>query len=106
MTENSGRRTSQVAVLRPAVTARISKETTGGQGAATGLANCCASLGRMVGPIWAGVLFDVNYHYPFASGAAILFAGLLISLRWVSETPKAAARVTADNRLAELPNQV
>lgn len=86
-----------VALLRPAVTALISKQTTGGQGAAMGLANSFSSLGRMVGPVWAGFLFDVNYNYPFVSGAIILFAGFLISLRWLSQEP----RKTTRNRPAE-----
>jgi DHA1 family multidrug resistance protein-like MFS transporter len=80
-----------VALLRPAVTALISKQTTGGQGAAMGLANSTSSLGRMVGPIWAGFLFDLNYNLPFVSGAAILFAGFVVSLRWVKQDPAVTA---------------
>jgi DHA1 family multidrug resistance protein-like MFS transporter len=92
-----------VALLRPAVTALISKQTTGGQGAAMGLANACSSLGRMVGPIWAGFLFDLSYNLPFVSGAAILFAGFLISLRWVKQEPVAAAPTTKTLRVSENP---
>jgi DHA1 family multidrug resistance protein-like MFS transporter len=40
------------------------------------------SLGRVVGPLWAGYAFDLNLNYPYMSGAIILFAGFLISLVW------------------------
>ena len=49
-----------------------------------GLSNSFMSLGRIVGPIWAGVVFDVNFDYPFLSGAVVMFVGFLISLVWVS----------------------
>jgi DHA1 family multidrug resistance protein-like MFS transporter len=66
--------------LRPSIMALTSKETTIGQGAARGLSNSFMSLGRIVGPIWAGFVFDLNFDYPYLSGAAILFMGFLISL--------------------------
>lgn len=56
-----------------------------GQGATMGLSNSFMSLGRIVGPIWAGFIFDVNVNYPYLSGAAIMFIGFLISLVWVSQ---------------------
>ena len=84
-----------VALLRPAVTALISKQTTGGQGAAMGLANSFSSLGRMAGPIWAGFLFDLNYNLPFVSGAVILLAGFVVSLRWVRQEPAVPAPAQA-----------
>ncbi len=71
--------------LRPAVLSLTSKQATIGQGAAMGLSNSAMSLGRIVGPIWAGFIFDVNYDYPYLSGAAILFIGFFLSLLWVSQ---------------------
>jgi DHA1 family multidrug resistance protein-like MFS transporter len=71
-----------------------------GQGMAMGLSNSFMSLGRIAGPIWAGLIFDVNVNYPYLSGAAIMFVGFLISLVWVSqgrkETPNAGLRPAAD----------
>lgn len=72
--------------LRPSVMALTSKEATIGQGAAMGLSNSFMSLGRIVGPIWAGFVFDLNFDYPYLSGAAILFVGFLISLGTISQT--------------------
>jgi DHA1 family multidrug resistance protein-like MFS transporter len=71
--------------LRPALLSLISKHTTVGQGAAMGLGNAFMSLGRIAGPIWAGLIFDVNYDYPYITGSVILFIGFLVSLIWVRE---------------------
>jgi DHA1 family multidrug resistance protein-like MFS transporter len=59
-----------------------------GQGAALGLSNSFMSLGRIVGPLWAGYAFDVNTDYPYLSGAAILFLGALLSLAWRMRIPE------------------
>jgi DHA1 family multidrug resistance protein-like MFS transporter len=77
--------------LRPAVFSLTSKQATVGQGVAMGLSNSFMSLGRIVGPIWAGFAFDINFNYPYLSGAAILFVGFLISLIWVSQNTKETA---------------
>jgi len=84
--------------LRPAVFSLTSRNATVGQGAAMGLSNSFVSLGRIVGPIWAGLVFDVNFDYPYLSGAAILLVGFVISLLWVSEhpgQPRVQSRTTA-----------
>jgi DHA1 family multidrug resistance protein-like MFS transporter len=73
------------ALLRPAVISLTSKQAGTRQGAAMGLNNSFNSLGRVVGPVWAGLVFDVNYDLPYISGAAIMFAGFLVSLVWVSQ---------------------
>lgn len=61
-----------------------------GQGAVMGLGNSFINLGRIVGPIWAGFIFDVNLSYPYLSGAAIMFIGFLIGLIWVSQGERRA----------------
>ena len=77
--------------LRPSVLALTSQRATIGQGAAMGLSNSSMSLGRIVGPLWAGLVFDLNFDYPYLSGAAILFAGFVISLAWVTQPVAARA---------------
>jgi DHA1 family multidrug resistance protein-like MFS transporter len=62
-----------------------------GQGAVMGLGNSFMNLGRIAGPIWAGLIFDVNVAYPYLSGVAIMFVGFLISLIWVSQRGKEPA---------------
>jgi DHA1 family multidrug resistance protein-like MFS transporter len=56
-----------------------------GQGAVMGLGNSFINLGRIVGPIWAGRIFDVNPVYPYLSGAVIMFAGFVVALARVSQ---------------------
>jgi DHA1 family multidrug resistance protein-like MFS transporter len=71
------------ALLRPAIISLTSKQLEARQGAAMGLNNSFNSLGRIVGPIWAGFAFDLNSSYPYLSGAAIMLLGFLASLVWV-----------------------
>jgi DHA1 family multidrug resistance protein-like MFS transporter len=73
------------ALLRPAVISLTSKHSTEGQGIAMGLNNSFKSLGRIVGPVWAGFAFDFNCNIPYLSGAVILFVSFLISLAWVTQ---------------------
>jgi DHA1 family multidrug resistance protein-like MFS transporter len=68
------------AILKPVVTALTSKRATVGQGMAMGLNDAAMSLGRVLGPVWAGFVFDLNVEYPYLTGAAIMFLGYLASL--------------------------
>jgi DHA1 family multidrug resistance protein-like MFS transporter len=72
-------------LLRTVIIALASKRATTGQGATMGLSNSFMNLGRIVGPLWAGFIFDVNVSYPYISGAGVMFIGFLISLIWVSQ---------------------
>lgn len=72
------------AMLRPAVASLISKRATQGQGVAMGLNNSFMSLGRIVGPVWAGALLDYNLYLPYLSGAAIMAIGWLTTLAWLT----------------------
>jgi MFS transporter, DHA1 family, multidrug resistance protein len=65
------------AMLRPAIQSVISKRSSGGQGIAMGMTNSFMSLGRIIGPLWAGFLFDVNIGYPYLTGAVIMTAGFV-----------------------------
>ena len=77
-------------LLRPAVLSLTSKHATVGQGVAMGLSNSFMSLGRILGPLWAGFIFDVNLNYPYLSGSLILFIGFLVSLVRISQPRKEA----------------
>jgi DHA1 family multidrug resistance protein-like MFS transporter len=68
------------AMLRPAVSSLISQRTTQGQGIAMGLNNAYMSLGRVIGPLWAGIVIDVNLFFPFITGAIIMLIGYIASL--------------------------
>lgn len=67
-------------LLRPAVLSLTSKQTDSGQGTAMGLNNAFMSLGRIIGPVWAGFVFDINIEWPYISGVIIMFIGFIISL--------------------------
>jgi len=88
------------ALLRPAVISLTSKRATVGEGVVMGLNNSFTSLGRIIGPLWAGLIFDVNYDLPYLSGAIIMFVGFLISLVWIrqvrGDAADAAQSVSAD----------
>jgi DHA1 family multidrug resistance protein-like MFS transporter len=71
-------------LLRPVIQSLTSKRAPAGQGAAMGLNNAFISLGQIVGPLWAGVVFDINVNLPYISGAVILLAGFVISLFTIS----------------------
>ncbi|MGD2158247.1 MAG: MFS transporter, partial [Anaerolineales bacterium] len=68
------------ALLIPAVTSLTSKHTTTNQGITMGMSNSFMSLGRIVGPLWAGFAFDINIAYPYISGALVMLVGFMISL--------------------------
>ncbi|HOU12228.1 MAG TPA: MFS transporter [Anaerolineae bacterium] len=72
-------------LLRTVIMSLTSKRTTLGQGTAMGLCNSFMNLGRVVGPIWAGFIFDVNVTYPYLSGAVIMAIGFVISLVWIAQ---------------------
>jgi len=78
--------------LRPSIHSLTSQRATLGQGAAMGLSNSAVSLGRVIGPVWAGAIFDLNPNYPYICGAAILLLGFVMSVAWLARDQKVAAR--------------
>ena len=83
-------------LLRPAAFALISKQAAVGQGTAMGLSNSFMSLGRIIGPIWAGFIFDVNLNYPYLSGAIFMLVGFVLSLRWMKSKSVASLQPTEE----------
>ncbi len=66
-------------LLRPAVNTLISKQAGSEQGFAAGMNNAYMSLGNMVGPALAGVLFDINMSFPYIAGTIILLICFFIA---------------------------
>jgi DHA1 family multidrug resistance protein-like MFS transporter len=89
-------------VLRPALLALISRRAGVGQGAAMGLGNTFLSLGRVVGPLWAGFIFDVRITLPYLSGAAIMAAGFVVSLLWLAPERTRGSQSEPGSRRLEL----
>jgi MFS transporter, DHA1 family, multidrug resistance protein len=72
-----------ITFLRPAIHSLTSKRTSLGQGTSMGLSNSFVSLGRVMGPIVAGIIFDLNPNLPYLGGALVLCAVFVLSLFWV-----------------------
>ena len=83
-------------MLRPSVSSLISKRATGGQGMAMGLNNAYMSLGRIVGPIWAGAALDMNLNFPFITGAVIMLVSFIASLTYLANRQSQTEPVSAD----------
>lgn len=72
------------AMLRPAIMSLTSKMAKSGQGVALGMNNAYQSLGRVAGPLWAGMMFDLNINFPYWSGALIMLGAFGYAL-WVMD---------------------
>ncbi len=88
------------AFLRPAIHSLTSQRATVGQGAAMGLSSAFVSLGRIVGPIWAGAIFDIRTWLPYASGVVIMLFVFTLSRRWIGRQ----AHLVADRKAGPVPS--
>ncbi|WP_373463334.1 MFS transporter [Herbivorax sp. ANBcel31] len=70
-----------ISLLKPSALAYISKNTTSNQGKAMGIAESYMALGRIAGPLLAGMIFDINMYYPFIAGSLIFFTGFIVTFR-------------------------
>jgi DHA1 family multidrug resistance protein-like MFS transporter len=77
-----------VTFLRPSIHSLTSQRATVGQGTALGLSNSFVSLGRIIGALGAGVLFDFGMEYPYLLGLGILLIGLVASLVWLKQVER------------------
>ncbi|WP_034262565.1 MFS transporter [Bacillus sp. J33] len=80
-------------ILRPVLTTLISKMAGNEQGFAMGMNNAYMSIGNVLGPTIAGVLYDVQITYPFVLGLALLLVTLFITVAWQKRSPKTKAAV-------------
>lgn len=86
--------TCSITFLRPSIHSLTSKRTTIGQGTSMGLSNSFVSLGRVAGPIVAGLVFDIHPNYPYLFGALTLCAVFLMSLIWIKKDEEPAPDVS------------
>ncbi|WP_187355570.1 MFS transporter [Paenibacillus tengchongensis] len=68
------------AFLRPTVSTLIANAAGNRQGYASGLSTTYTSLGNILGPVIAGVLFDKQVHSPYIFGAFILMIALSLTV--------------------------
>ncbi len=82
-------------LLNPSVTSLISQRTSPNeQGAVMGINNSFQSLGRSVGPLWAGFAFDLYPTLSFWSGVLFQAFGLFYALRMLGRSAPAPEAAT------------
>ncbi|WP_042470365.1 MFS transporter [Bacillus ndiopicus] len=69
-------------LIRPAVTAYLSKIAGNEQGFVGGMNSMFTSLANIFGPIIGGILFDVNFNYPYYFAALVLGIGVILTIFW------------------------
>jgi MFS transporter, DHA1 family, multidrug resistance protein len=81
-------------IVRPAINTLLSKMAGNEQGFVAGMNNAYMSLGNIIGPAIAGILFDVHVQIPYAFGAIVLLAsaGMLIGWKQDASYTSAAQR--------------
>ena len=76
-------------VIRPSVSALLTKSSTAGHGSTTGLLSSFDSLGRIIGPPLGGWLFSITLDLPYISGIVLsIIAFVLYRLYTISQSPK------------------
>ena len=65
-------------VIRPAISALVTKNSTSGHGGVTGLLSSFDSFGRIAGPPIGGWLFSISMDLPFISGAILSIFALVL----------------------------
>lgn len=75
-------------ILRPVLNTLISKMAGNEQGFAMGMNNMYMSIGNVLGPTCAGLLYDVNIFFPFMLGLALLALTLFITIVWQKKAVK------------------
>lgn len=75
-------------VIRPSVSALITKKSLAGHGSSTGLLSSFDSLGRIVGPPLGGWLFSIQAGLPYISGAILSLIALVLYRVYVVKSGK------------------
>lgn len=69
-------------ILRPVLNTLISKMAVGEVGFAMGMNNAYMSIGNVLGPLLAGLLYDIDISYPFMLGLVMLMVTWTITVAW------------------------
>lgn len=83
-------------ILRPVINTLISKLAGNEQGFAMGMNNAYMSIGNVLGPTLAGILYDVNISYPFILGLVILSFTVTLSISWQNRERKKLQQIEAN----------
>lgn len=76
---------SVTSILRPAINTLLSKMAGQEQGFVAGMSNAYTSLGIIIGPATAGILFDIHIDLPYMFGAVLILISLAIPIITIRE---------------------
>lgn len=65
-------------VIRPTVSALLTKSSDSGHGSKTGLISSFDSLGRIIGPVVGGLLYETSINLPYITGIILSFVALAL----------------------------
>ncbi|RPI86653.1 MAG: MFS transporter [Chloroflexi bacterium] len=85
--------TLMLSLSGPALNSLMSSYAEGNQGTVMGMNSAVNSMGRVVGPLWAGYLYDINLEYPYFSSAGTLVVGLFVSFLQFRFMPRDQSRL-------------
>ncbi|MDF2947269.1 MAG: blt [Bacillales bacterium] len=68
-------------LVRPALNTQLSIMAGDEQGFVAGLNNMYFSIGNMAGPIFAGILFDINIEFPYVLGSFVLLVSCFMTIK-------------------------
>ncbi|WP_342463006.1 MFS transporter [Ureibacillus sp. FSL K6-8385] len=72
-------------LVRPGITSYLSKIAGDEQGFVGGMNSMFTSIGNVFGPIIGGILFDINFNFPFYFAAIILIVSIAIAMFWKNQ---------------------
>lgn len=77
-----------IELVRPAISTYFSRIAGDDQGYVAGMNASYTSVGYIIGPSLAGILFDVNMNIPFIAGSVIVIMGTWIGVYWLVKPQK------------------
>lgn len=78
-------------LMGPTSSSLASKNAVEGQGASLGLLQAFGSLGRIIGPVTGGILYEINMGLPYLTGAVLLIIMVLAGSKKISAYEKRPA---------------
>lgn len=75
-------------IIRPAVSALLTKRSKTGHGSVTGLLSSFDSLGRILGPILGGLLYTISMGLPYISGIFLSAVAFILFRMYSAKTKK------------------
>ncbi|WP_077620509.1 MFS transporter [Bacillus sinesaloumensis] len=79
-------------VIRPSVSALLTKRANTGHGSVTGLLSSFDSLGRILGPILGGLLFSIASGLPYISGIVLSVVAFILFKMYSAKTSQGAVQ--------------